>query len=103
MSASTVEGHIAKERFIGVDLQDHEEARGIVKAIVRDNPEAKVSQIPGVIKVTCHHQLQINRATVEQELRHEWDTQEFNMSIISYIGDIQEWDDDHILVKWSTD
>ncbi len=98
-----IAGHTAKERFIGVDLQDNEVTRRIVKAIVRDNPEAKVSQIPGVIKVTCHHRLQINRATVEQELRHEWDTQELNLSIISYVGDIQEWDEDHILVKWSTD
>lgn len=101
--SATIAGHTAKERFIGVDLQDNEEARRIVKAIVRDNPEAKVSQIPGVIKVTCHHQLQVNRASVEQELRHEWDTQEFNLSIISYVGDIQEWDENHILVKWSTD
>ena len=103
MSATTIAGHTAKERFIGVDLQDNEEARGIVKAIVRDNPEAKVSQIPGLIKVTCHHQLDVKRATVEQELRHEWDTQEFNLCIVSYVGDIQEWDDDHILVKWNTD
>lgn len=100
---SSIAGHQAKERFVGVNLQDNEEARAIVKAIMRDNPDTKISQYPGMIKVECHHQLEIKRETVEQELRRPWDTQEFNLCIITYVGDIQDWDDDHILVKWNTD
>ena len=100
---TTIAGHQAKERFVGVDLQDNEDSRAILKALLRDNPETKVSHLPGLIKVQCHHQLDLKRETVEKELRRPWDTQEFNLNIVSYVGDIQEWDDDHILVKWNTD
>jgi phenol hydroxylase P2 protein len=99
---STIAGRQARERFVGVDLQDNEDSRAIVKAIIKDNPSSRVSHFPGLIKIQCHGQMDVVRETVEKELRRPWDTQEFNLSIITYVGDIQEWDDDHILVKWNT-
>ncbi len=99
---STIAGHEAKERFVGVDLQDNEESRAIVKAILSDNPDTKVLHFPGLIKIQCHHQMEVRRETVEKELQRPWDTEEFNLSIVTYVGDIQEWDEDHILVKWNT-
>ncbi len=100
--SSTIAGREAKERFVGVDLQDNEDSRAIVRAISRDNAGVKITHYPGLIKIQCTGQMDVKRETVEQELRREWDTQEFNLSIITYVGDIQEWDDDHILVKWNT-
>ncbi|HEX2912098.1 MAG TPA: MmoB/DmpM family protein [Chloroflexia bacterium] len=99
---AAISGHKAKERFVGVDLQDNEDSRSIIKAIMRDNPDTKVTNFPGLLKVQCHEQLDIRRETVEAELQRPWDTQEFNMNIVTYVGDIQEWDDDHILVRWNT-
>lgn len=95
-------GHQAKERFVGFDLQDNEESRLIVKAVLRDNPGTKVTNYPGLLKLQNPKELDIRRPSVEEELKRDWDTQEFNMSIITYAGDIQEWDEDHILVRWNT-
>jgi phenol/toluene 2-monooxygenase (NADH) P2/A2 len=99
--ASPLLNREAKERFVGVDLQDNEESRAIVKAIMQDNPDTKVTNYPGFLKVQCHNKLDVKRETVEKELRRAWDTQEFNLNIITYVGNIEEWDDEHILVKWN--
>ena len=30
----------------------------------------------------------------------EWETHEFQVHIVSYSGNIAEWDDDEIVIKW---
>ena len=42
----------------------------------------------------------INRRAVEARLGREWETHEFQLAIISYFGDIVEWDDDEIVIAW---
>jgi len=87
-------------RNVGVDVQDNDESRPIVEAIERDNPEAVIRRMPGMLKVQVPHQMVIRRTTVEEILGREWDTQEFQLSIISLAGNISEWDEDEILIKW---
>lgn len=87
-------------RNVGVDLQDTEENRPIIEAIERDNPNADVLRMPGMVKITVPGHLVIRRTTVEDLLGREWETHEFQMSIISYVGHIAEWDEDEILIKW---
>ncbi|CUS98989.1 MmoB/DmpM family protein, partial [Candidatus Kryptobacter tengchongensis] len=40
--------------------------------------------------------------TVEKFMGRPWDTQEFNLVIISYAGNFAEWDDEKILIQWDT-
>lgn len=90
----------APERSVGVDLQDSDDARGLVQAIEQDNPNAKVAHMPGLVKVTINGALHINRATVQDLIGREWETHEFQLHIVSYFGHIAEWDDDQIVIKW---
>jgi phenol/toluene 2-monooxygenase (NADH) P2/A2 len=87
-------------RIVGVDVQDNDEARPIVEAIERDNPEATIRRMPGMLKVQVPREMVVRRTTVEEILGREWDTNEFQLSIISLVGNIAEWDEDEILIKW---
>ena len=87
-------------RLVGVDLQDSEESRALVEAIEEDNPDANLTRMPGIVKIMTAGQLVINRETVEQRMGREWETHEFQVAIVSYSGNIAEWDDDQIIIKW---
>ena len=87
-------------RTVGVDLQDAEETRALTDAIEADNPDATFTRMPGLIKVQTPGELVIRRETVEQHMGRPWETHEFQLSIVSYSGNIAEWDDDQIIIKW---
>ena len=89
-----------RTRTVGIDLQDSEESRALVEAIEEDNPDAEISRIPGLVKITSARELVIRRETVEQRMGREWETHELQVHIVSYSGNIGEWDDDEIVIKW---
>ena len=89
-----------RARLVGVDLQDSEDTRALVDAIEEDNPHANLTRMPGIVKIQTPGQLVINRETVEQRMGREWETHEFQVAIVSYSGNIAEWDDDQIVIKW---
>ncbi|MGW4483105.1 MmoB/DmpM family protein [Amycolatopsis sp. NPDC004368] len=87
-------------RQVGIDIQESEENRGLVAAIRADNPELTVRHLPGLVKIQAAGQIVINRETVEREIGREWETGEFQLAIVSFAGNLSEWDDDRIIVKW---
>lgn len=87
-------------RTVGVDLQDTEENRAVVQAIETDNADADVRHFPGLVKIQVPGQLVIRRETVEELLGRPWETHEFQMAIVTYYGNIGEWDDDQIIIQW---
>ena len=89
-----------KVRLVGVDLQDSEDTRALVDAIEDDNPEVNLRRIPGLVKLQSPGQLVIRRESVEQRLGRPWETHEFQLNIVSYVGNIDVWDDDEIVIKW---
>ncbi|MES4889581.1 MmoB/DmpM family protein [Streptomyces sp. NPDC096012] len=90
-----------KIRSVGVDLQAaDDDTRRVVDAIRQDNPDSRVSQMPGLVRVQTPGAMVIRRATVESLLGREWETHEFQMAIVSYFGHISSWDDDEIVIKW---
>lgn len=88
------------ERVVSVDLQESEATRAVVEAIERDNADITVRHMPGLIKLARAGELVINRDTVEDILGRAWETHEFQLAIVSYAGNISEWDDDQIVIKW---
>jgi phenol/toluene 2-monooxygenase (NADH) P2/A2 len=87
-------------RPVGVDLQESEENRPLIEAIEADNPDASVTHLPGLVKISTPVRLVVNRASVEERLGRPWETHEFQMAIVSYYGHIAEWDDDVIEIAW---
>jgi phenol hydroxylase P2 protein len=87
-------------RPVSIDLQESEENRALIEAIEADNPEVTIRHLPGLIKLQAPGQIVINRESVEERLGREWETGEFQLAIVSYAGNVSEWDDDQIIVKW---
>jgi phenol hydroxylase P2 protein len=90
----------AKTRWVGVDLQDSDDTRMLVEAMDQDNKDLTIRQMPGLVKVQSTTELVIKRETVEEKMGRPWETHEFQMNIVSYAGNISEWDDDRIVIKW---
>lgn len=87
-------------RDVGVVIQESENNRPVIEAIEEDNPEATVGHSPGLVRITAPGRIVIQQETVEEKLGREWETHEFQMAIVSYFGNIQEWDDDEIVIAW---
>ncbi|WP_428542779.1 MmoB/DmpM family protein [Profundibacter sp.] len=82
-------------------LQDNDEARPIVEAIVRDNPAAVVDQQPAMVRITAEGKLVINRDTV-REIKDDpdWEPQDVQLVLISFGGHLDE-EDDHFTIYWN--
>lgn len=85
---------------VSITLQNTDEARGIINAIVADNPNAEVQHFPAMVKIDCPDRLAINRETVEGNIGRDWDVQEIHLSLISLAGNIDE-DDDAFVLAWN--
>lgn len=87
-------------RTVGIDLQETEENRQVVAAIERDNADLVVRHMPGLVRLQAPGRIVVNRGTVEDLLGRPWETPEFQLAIVSYAGNISEWDDDQIVISW---
>jgi phenol/toluene 2-monooxygenase (NADH) P2/A2 len=94
------EATTAHVRLVGVDVQDSADSQAVVDAISADNDGLVVTRMPGLLKLRTPHEMVIRRESVEERIGREWNTQEFQMNLVSYSGNIADWDDDQIIIKW---
>ena len=85
---------------VSITLQNTEDARPIVDAILADNPDAVVQHFPAMVKIDCPGRLTINAETVAANVGRDWDPQELHLSMISLSGNIDE-DDDKFELTWN--
>jgi phenol hydroxylase P2 protein len=90
----------AAVRTVGVDIQESEANRSVVEAIEATNDGCTVKHMPGLVRISAPGRLVVTREAVEERLGREWETHEFQLSIVSYFGHIKEWDDDEIVIAW---
>ncbi|HSV70047.1 MAG TPA: MmoB/DmpM family protein [Methylibium sp.] len=99
MNAATTAAPTASRAPVFISLVTNDISRGIVEAIVADNPEATVTEYPAMVKIDSPGRLVIRRATVEEQLGRKWDVQELHLNLISLSGGIDETDEEFIL-QW---
>lgn len=80
-----------------IAFQTNETTRGIVEAIVADNPEAVVQEQPAMVKVDVPGSLVIRRETIEEQIGRSFDLQELHVHLITLSGHIDETDDEFTL------
>ncbi len=85
--------------IVSITLQNNDDARPIIAAILADNPKAELSNFPAMVKINAEGELIVNRETVEDKLGRPWDVQEIHLSLISLSGNIDE-DDDRLRLFW---
>ena len=84
---------------VSITLQNNDDARGIIEAIVADNPGAHVADYPSMVKIDVAGRLVVNRASVEERIGRAWDVQELQLTLVSMSGNVDE-DDDHFILEW---
>lgn len=86
-------------QLASITLQNTDEARPIIDAILADNPGVEVLNMPGAVKLDCPTRLVVNRASVEDRIGRDWDPQELHLVLISMAGNVDE-DDDYFALEW---
>lgn len=82
-------------------LQDVDEARPVIEAIRKDNPNAVFDEQPAMIRITAEDRLTINRQTVcDLADDPDWVPQDIQLVLISFGGNLDE-DDDHFTIYWN--
>lgn len=84
-----------------IALQDTDEARPIIEAILADNPQARLSHSPAMVKIDVPHRLVIRRERIEEITGLPFDLQRIHVSLISLSGHIDE-DDDQFVLSWKS-
>ena len=82
-----------------IAFQRNEETRGIVEAIVADNPAAVVTEHPAMVKIDAPGFMTIKRTTIEEKVGRPFDLQEMQIFLITLSGNIDETDDEFNL-RW---
>jgi phenol hydroxylase P2 protein len=82
-----------------IAFQNTDEVRGIVEAIMEDNPHAVIDQQPGMVKINADARLVVKRASVEEKLGRDFDLQEMHVHLVTLSGNIDE-DDDEFVLAW---
>lgn len=87
-------------QLASITLQNTDDARPIIEAILADNPGTQVMTMPGAVKLDRERRIVVNRASVEERLGREWDPQEIHLVLISMAGNLDE-DDDYFALEWN--
>lgn len=83
-----------------IAFQANEDSRPIVDAILADNPQAKATQSPGLVKIDSPERLVIKRETIEEITGRRFDLQQIHLSLVTLSGYIDE-DDDQFSLSWN--
>jgi len=82
-----------------IALQDTDEARPIIEAILADNPQPKLTHSPAMVKIDVPNRLVIRRERIEEITGLPFDLQRIHVNLISLSGHIEE-DDDQFVLSW---
>lgn len=85
--------------IVSITLQDTDDARPIIEAILEDNPSAKANRWPGAVKIDCEERLAVKASSVSEKMGRDWDPQEILMVIVSMAGNLDE-DDEEFVLSW---
>jgi phenol hydroxylase P2 protein len=84
-----------------IALQNNEEARPIIEAILDDNPDAVANYSPGMVKIDCEGRLVVKRESIEERVGRDFDLQEIHINLISLSGNVDEEEDELVLSRLS--
>lgn len=81
-------------------LQSNEDTRPIVEAIEADNPRARVSRQPAMVRIEAPEELVIRRATIEEQVGGAFDLQSIHVNLVTLGGHVSE-DEEQLTLSWN--
>ncbi|MGB0747651.1 MAG: MmoB/DmpM family protein [Magnetospiraceae bacterium] len=82
-------------------LQANEDTRPIIDAIEIDNPGARISREPAMVKIDAPDQMVMRRETIEDQVGRPFNLQELHINLITISGNVDE-DDDQLTLTWNS-
>ncbi|SHE63270.1 phenol hydroxylase P2 protein [Ferrithrix thermotolerans DSM 19514] len=92
---------ISISKLTGIDMAQSEESEAIVHAVSELNDDIQVRRMPGILRIESSTDIVIDASVVSRLLGREWHPDDMNLSIVSFFGEVKEWDDDEIIIGWS--
>lgn len=81
-------------------LQSNEDTRPIVEAIEADNPRARVSRQPAMVRIEAPEELVIRRVTIEEQVGGAFDLQSIHVNLVTLGGHVSE-DEEQLTLSWN--
>ena len=82
-----------------IAFQANNDTLPIIAAIMQDNPQAKLNEMPALVKIDAPGRLVIRRDTIEEHAGRTFDLRELHVNLISLAGEVDESDEEFIL-QW---
>lgn len=82
-----------------IAFQKTEDVRGVVDAILQDNPGAVANEQPAMVRIEAPDAITIRRSTIEDQIGRSYDLQELQIYLITLSGHVDETDDE-FKVSW---
>lgn len=83
-----------------IAFQKTEDVRGVIEAIMEDNPSATLNEQPAMVRIEAPDAITIKRSTIEDKMGRSYDLQELQVNLITLTGHIDESDDEFKL-SWN--
>jgi len=87
-------------RPLRIELMDGEEARAIVAAIEAQHDDATVEELPGLITVSAHGSIAIDRDRVEEELGRPFNLRDIQGILAAYCGFWKQSSTERWVLEW---
>jgi phenol/toluene 2-monooxygenase (NADH) P2/A2 len=82
-----------------IAFQANNDTRPIIEAIIADNPNAKVHEMPALVKIDAPGRLVVRRDTIAEIAGRDFDLREIYVNLISLAGEVDESEEEFVL-EW---
>lgn len=89
------------KQLVFIAFQDNNDTRPIVESIMADNPEAKLNEMPALVKIDCPGRLVVRRDSISERAGRDYDLREIYINLVSLAGEVDESEDEFVL-EWKT-
>lgn len=92
---------MASKQPVFIAFQDNNDTRPIIEAILADNPNAKLNEMPALVKIDCPGRLVVKRDSISERAGRDFDLREIYINLVSLAGEVDESDEEFVL-EWKS-
>jgi phenol/toluene 2-monooxygenase (NADH) P2/A2 len=92
---------MASTQPVFIAFQANNDTRPIIEAILADNPNATLNEMPALVKIDCPGRLVVKRDSISELAGRDFDLREIYINLISLAGEVDESDEEFVL-EWKS-
>ena len=90
---------MASTQPVFIAFQANNDTRPIIEAILADNPNAVLNEMPALVKIDAPGRLVVKRDTIAELAGRDFDLREIYINLVSLAGEVDESDEEFVL-EW---